>query len=1053
MVDQLERLKESLEDRYVVEGELGRGGMATVYLAYDSKLRRRVAIKLLDSEVASAVGVERFEREIRVAAGMTHPRILSVHESGQADGLFYYVMPYVDGESLRARLDREKQLPVDDALEIAREVAEALEYAHSRHVIHRDIKPGNILLAPGGAVVADFGVARAIGQAKNDSLTLSGLTVGTPGYMSPEQATGTGKVDGRSDLYSLGCVIYEMLVGEPPFTGRTRQLILARQLAGRPSPVSVVRRGIPAEIDSLLRQLLEPLAADRVQSARWLGVALARLQTSETIPARGSPGTSARSAMKSAPGWLTWSALAAALAGVAWIASRAAAGGAGSGDAAVDTTRYAIFPLQREVSVPATADAGALLHDAMARWRGISLVDPFQVQFALARREAETPSDQARLARELGAGRFVAGSQSMIGSSIRTRAGVYDATEEGRLIVDGTIRFPPDLRQADSLFAALVDELLVPDAAPGSTPGPLTTRSLPARRAFNRGLEAIEAWNLERANAAFTEAANVDPDYAEAHLWAALVRAWSGVEPARWRIPAEQAFLRRDQLTDRDRMIARAVFAQASGHAGEACPVWEEIAETEPHDFAAWQGLAHCLKSDSAVVRDPASPSGWRFRTSYGEALRAYERAFELLPSILASFQRRSYEPLRDLFMIAGPLRIGRVAASDSAWFRAEPAWRGDSLAFVPYPREAGGSLSRLGPPGDYEEALRHLRGRFRDVAVAWLASSPADPDALHAVAIALGLLGDASALDTLRRARHLVRDPDNRLRFAATEVWMSLALALPDRVEALERVRSLADSLLDRIPPGRSRDPVLGAALAALTGRAELAARYLREPLAGEILGAPPPLRRDAPALLVRSALGGPAEELQRLERAVESAIQEMLPPAQRRSARMGWLARPATLAFASHRFESLQTLAGQGDYLLDAQAAWARGDTVGVRAELDRMRDVQSQYQPANLTLDTLYPEVALLVELGAWAEAAAWLDPTLRTLPQVAPSTLGAPQIVAALVRAAALRARIAERLGDMHDARAWASAVVILWSDADPFLAPLVEDMRRIAERVQ
>ena len=223
MRDTLDLLRSVLAGRYTVERELGRGGMATVYLAHDVKHGRNVAIKVLRPELAAALGTERFLREIQIAAGLHHPHILPLYDSGElasAEGppILYYVMPYVEGESLRDRLRREKQLPLADALQITREVGTALAYAHSRGVIHRDIKPENIMLDVGQAVVADFGIARAVAAAGGENLTETGMSLGTASYMSPEQATAS-EVDGRSDVYSLGCVLYEMLAGEPPYTG------------------------------------------------------------------------------------------------------------------------------------------------------------------------------------------------------------------------------------------------------------------------------------------------------------------------------------------------------------------------------------------------------------------------------------------------------------------------------------------------------------------------------------------------------------------------------------------------------------------------------------------------------------------------------------------------------------------------------------------------------------------------------------------------------------------------------------------------------------------
>src|SRR5881628_2096065 len=256
MADQLARLKAALAARYALERELGRGGMATVYLARDLRHGRLVAIKVLRPEIAAALGPERFLREIETAARLTHPHILPLHDSGQAGGSLYYVMPYVEGESLRDRLEREGPLPLEEALRITREVASALSYAHSHDVVHRDIKPENILLSGGEAVVADFGIARAITAAAGRNLTETGIALGTPGYMSPEQASGGGPIDGRSDVYSLACVLYEMLVGEPAFTGPNAQVVIAKRFTDPVPSVRRLRETIPPAVDAAITRAL-----------------------------------------------------------------------------------------------------------------------------------------------------------------------------------------------------------------------------------------------------------------------------------------------------------------------------------------------------------------------------------------------------------------------------------------------------------------------------------------------------------------------------------------------------------------------------------------------------------------------------------------------------------------------------------------------------------------------------------------------------------------------------------------------------------------------------
>ncbi|HMA23188.1 MAG TPA: protein kinase, partial [Gemmatimonadaceae bacterium] len=341
----VDRLNASLAGRYVVERELGAGGMATVYLADDVRHGRRVAIKVLRPELAAALGAERFLREITTTASLRHPHIVPLYDSGAGDGTLYYIMPFVEGESLRDRLRREKQLPVQDALRIAGEVADALSYAHGRGIIHRDIKPENILLESGHAVVADFGIAHAIDVAGGERLTETGVAIGTPTYMSPEQVAGDKNVDARSDVYALACVLYEMLAGQPPFTGPTAESVIHQHLLAAPPAVTQLRPAVSASVVSALQRALSKAPADRFASVSQFAEAIARDSSAIEKSAELAPTATRR----------RWPLIAAALVFVAVVI----AGG-------VLLMRRAPSPIRLGRRTPVTVDPGLELDPALS---------------------------------------------------------------------------------------------------------------------------------------------------------------------------------------------------------------------------------------------------------------------------------------------------------------------------------------------------------------------------------------------------------------------------------------------------------------------------------------------------------------------------------------------------------------------------------------------------------------------------------------------------------------------------------------------------------------
>ena len=463
MADVLEQLRAALGDRYEVERLVGEGGMATVYLATDLRHGRKVAIKTLRAELAASIGADRFLREIRVAANLQHPNVLGLYDSGEADGILYYVMPFVEGESLRNRLNREQQLPLYDAVRIAREAAEALAYAHEHGVVHRDIKPENILLQNGHALVADFGIARAV-DAAGEKLTQTGMAVGTPHYMSPEQALGADHADGRSDVYSLGCVLYELLAGQPPFDGPNSRAILARHAMEQVPSIRIVRQSVPEELEDIVLQTLEKTPADRFQKMSELAELLADLEptvatrrtSSRGVPTvRRTTSTKVQAVKRTTPvailgekwgtGIRLWSiaaALVAVLAVGGFVGWRMmlSPGANASEDPAVDRNRIAVMYFENRSG----SDSLSYLADGLTEGliHELSVVKPLQVisrnGVAPFRKGATTPDS---IGRALKVGTLVEGTIAQSGDRLRLDVSLIDAST-GEEIGNKTLERP-----------------------------------------------------------------------------------------------------------------------------------------------------------------------------------------------------------------------------------------------------------------------------------------------------------------------------------------------------------------------------------------------------------------------------------------------------------------------------------------------------------------------------------------------------------------------------------------------------------------------------------
>jgi len=522
-------LQAALGSQYTIERELGRGGMATVFLALDMKHNRPVALKVLHPELAASLGTERFRREIELAARLQHPHILSVLDSGETAGHLWFTMPYVEGESLRDRLAREHQLPIPEALRIASETAEALDYAHRHGVVHRDIKPENILLSGRHALVADFGIARALAQdAKpGNTLTDTGLSLGTPAYMSPEQASGQRDLDARTDIYSLGVVLYEMLAGEPPFTGPNAQVVIARRFTEQPRPLRVVRETVPEAVERAVQTALAKVPADRFATAGELVTALDTAERSASAATARPAPTVARGARRMPTGVALLGL--GFLIGVGVLFAWRRHGGAGLGG----PVRLAVLPFDN-LGDSADAYFSDGLTDAI-RTKLTALPGLEVIASASSGQYRHSTKNSEQIARELGARYLLVGKVRW-----QHTAGAPGRIQVTPELVDGTTAADKWSAPYDT---TLTDVFHVQGAIAGQVANALgvalnagehdslsarPTQNLAAYNAYLQGTALVRtgeeaAWN--RAAVAFQQAAALDPGFADA--WADLARVES----------------------------------------------------------------------------------------------------------------------------------------------------------------------------------------------------------------------------------------------------------------------------------------------------------------------------------------------------------------------------------------------------------------------------------------------------------------------------------------------------------------------------------------------
>lgn len=1033
---------------YEILREIGRGGAAIVYLAHDQKHDRQVALKVLQPNLM--LTPTRFLVEIRTIAGLQHPHILPLHDSGVWDESPYFVMPYIEGESLAHRLEREGTLPLPLAVRIACEVGDALDYAHQQGIIHRDIKPANILLANDHAYVADFGIAQVIRMAASERVTAVGFAVGTPAYMSPEQAAGERELDGRSDLYSLGCVIQEMLTGSPPPRG-----ISPAARAVRHSPPSLatasLRHALPRSMARVIEKALAPDPEKRFSSAG----AFVRALEAAHHPVRPTILFSKRSRVAAA-------AVVFLAGGATWRLVRGSAS-----DDTIDRSTYAVFPFRHTSgasNVWLDGDGCArLLHDAMARWDGVRLVDDMRVGDVWTRKRPHTVPEALAAARTLHAGRLAWGEVVLLGDSLEIRAVTYDVLRGPDATRQFVVRAGKDAGELEHAFTSLADSILV-GGARGREGAATGTKNLRALQAFLDGREAVDHFDLDLAEKKFEEALAADESYAHAHLWLARTREWSGRdEPSVWAGNAFRAVALANALPARDQAHAAALLDIANGRMAEACRRYRALIAADSLDFASWFGLGDCNARDPVVVRDARSPTGFSFRGSYHTAIAAYRRALALVPSFHSAERGLAFSRLsrRVLFTEEAHLRYGVLAGVDSQRFAAFPSFAAGTLAFAPMPYAT--AILAASKPATERDAVLWAAETSSQLMADWIKAFPRSGDAMEDFALAEEAASSVagtratllSALATARRALAASENADLRARRSVMVVRLLL------KADSVGEARALADSTLRASPAPTPHQAGYLAGLAMLTGHAVTAAALAAHSASdsehipfvlrnGRRPKVPVELLAAALALRVYASSGGPADSLRASFARVTRLLDTWVLPDQRTE--VGQALLRSSLGMASDELVPVSkvTIAPGNDLVFTMRMALARHDTTGVRRASHELTQITANFAPGTMTMDRIYHQARTLVAIGDTSEAIAQLDATLGALPRARSILITTLPQAGAVVRAMALRSELAWQVRDRVTFERWAKPAVTLWSDAD---VQLRQPIMRLREHLQ
>ena len=1038
--DVSEILQAALGARYELGAELGRGGMGVVLLARDRVLDREVAVKVIHPQLADhGALIDRFLAEARTVARLRHPNIVAIHEAGEAEGLLYFVMDRVPGETLRDRLQREGRLPTEDAARITADLADALDAAARAGVVHRDVKPENVLLesGTGRALLVDFGIARLQESEGKREITGAGMAVGTPAYMSPEQATGDDDVDPRSDLYALGVVAYEMLAGTPPFTGPNR-VVVSHHMSTRPTPVQRRRPDTPPALASAITRALEKAPADRWQTGRAFHEAL---RGEQPQPVRRSRGLVALAAIVM---------LVVAGGGVA-LARRGI-----DGPPAGVNPRHSILILpfentRRDADADWLGDASvAMLGLNLSQWTDLNVVDHGRVRDLLKRRGIDDDPEigleaARRVARDAGAWTVILGQFERIGDSLSLVARMFDVATGERIDVARVDGRPGNDERPmfDQLAAALLD---IAGAPTGIQTGLVaaTTPSLEAYRAYLDGMSYLQGWDVVAAEGAFERAVGIDTTFALAWYRLALTRGWIlGADDELSRRAMVRATMHAGSLPLHDRLVINAYRAFLQDDLATARTLYREMLARDSSDVEAWYGLGE------ATHHDPALPPGARLTQAY----RAFVRTLALVPDYALAFVH--------------PAEILSAASM-----------REPQLLMVSSDSFAPGAASAAAPA----QATARARTALVALARQWVTVQPAALRAHTTLFDALVLTGNLPA--ALAELERFETASAGHPGFALERARAEFAAGRVDSAAAgLRRtVDSAAPEDFDSWTTGLAAAQEIAAAANVFAYQGDLtrAARALE--LAGRVRDRFMEATADSASRAdpyrahwriqvlgqLYAATGGPAPVLRRVwDTAAEAA---RAAPADERAhvARMGAPAAIGLFAVTAgdtSALHELRAMAGdQPPREVEALLALARQDRAGARRALDEepvAREKPADGKEAMSSQDKGPTADMIIRDYKAPLEATAryWLgdyEGTVAALQHFEPDRLSTSRWDwrwGMLGRVRLLRAMAFEKLGRNNDAEREYSRVVEQWRNADPALQAYVTDAMQGLARVR